>query len=98
MEVGPCEFTQSGIKPVSFQEIKAWSDVCGLGLVENEPQIIKQMSAEYCGSFAAGRDRDAPAPFIGQEIDPEKQSQRVANIFRGHSRFKRVKRDMTVVE
>lgn len=69
MEVGPCEFTQSGIKPVSFQEIKAWSDVSGLVLVENEPQIIKQMSGEYCGMYIKGRDRNCPPPYIPENTD-----------------------------
>jgi len=89
MEVGPCEFTQSGISPVSYQEIKAWSDVTGLVLVENEAQILKQLSADYCGSYIKGRDRDMPPPFIEKPADPVAHSKRIGDIFRGHKRFRK---------
>lgn len=89
MEVGPCEFTQSGISPISYQEIKAWSDVKGLVLVENEGQVLKQLSAEYCTVYINGRDRDMPPPFIAYNFDPVKQSERIGNIFRQHKKYRK---------
>lgn len=69
MDFGPCEFNQSGISPVTYQEIKSWADVTGLVLVDDEAQILKRMSSEYCASYIKSRDPNCPPPYVAEAND-----------------------------
>lgn len=65
-DFGPYELTGSGIIPVTYKEIMAWSDATKIRLVEDEAQILKRLSVDYCGMFNMAKDKDCPPPYVHQ--------------------------------
>ena len=83
-EIGRYEILSSGIIPLTFQEVLAWSKLSGINLVENEANIIKILSCEYVSMYNKGRKRDCPAPFTPDctQDDLQKAKERTAEQMR----------------
>lgn len=62
-DIGRYEIATSGIIPLTFQEIEAWSNVSGTVFVEDEAQIIKNLSCAYVSMYNQAKKRDCPAPY-----------------------------------
>lgn len=65
-DFGPYALGPNGIIPVSYQEIDAWSRITKIDLVEDEPEILRRLSVDYCGMFNRAKDRDCPPPYVDQ--------------------------------
>jgi hypothetical protein len=64
---GICLHGFSGAIPLSWSELKAFSDLSGWMLNEVESDVIMDMSKAYVASLSASKDVDAKAPFMTDE-------------------------------
>lgn len=67
------EQTDNGFRPINYQEIKAWSDLTKIELVEDEPSILRSLSVEYCMMLSKARKTDCPPPYVNGSSEQNEQ-------------------------
>lgn len=76
-DFGPVEKMDNGFRPIDYKEIKAWSDLTKIELVEDEPNILHQMSVEYDNMLVKARKPSCPPPYVdGASEQSEEASMR----------------------
>ena len=66
-KAGICLQGFSGAIPLSWSELKAFSDLSGWMLNETESEMLMDMSKAYVASLNASKDVDAKAPYMTPE-------------------------------
>tara|TARA_B100000678_G_scaffold237062_1_gene206794 strand:+ start:12944 stop:13240 length:297 start_codon:yes stop_codon:yes gene_type:complete len=72
-DFGPFEQTDNGFRPVSYQEIKAWSDITGIKLVEDEAEILHGLSREYCIMLNKAKSRNCNPPYVHGALEQNEE-------------------------
>lgn len=75
--LGYCSSSGMGASPISWVELKAFSDQSGYRLNGWESEQIIQMSREYCSMSIKAKELNCPAPYRdGLTTEEEKQIMR----------------------
>ena len=65
-DIGPV----SGDSPISYQDIKAWSDITGHVLDGWEASTLRQMSSAYLAEYHAASEPNRQPPYTTSTIRP----------------------------
>jgi hypothetical protein len=57
----------SGIVPVDWVDIKAWSDLTGVVLTGEEARILRKLSEDYCQQFSTSKHITTKSPFFDEQ-------------------------------
>ncbi len=66
-ELGFATPVQGGMNSLSYQEIKAWSDLTEIDLRYDEVVLLKRLSSAFCGQYNGSDIKDKP-PYINTEF------------------------------
>ena len=51
---------------ISWLEIKAWADLTGKSLGQNDYEILMRLSAAYVNQYYKSEDKSCPSPHLGE--------------------------------
>jgi hypothetical protein len=66
-DVGEAQFTDSGLKPLSWAEIKAWQDLSGTSLDYWEAQLLRNMSLSYIAQYNSSQAEVCAPPWDSRQ-------------------------------
>lgn len=90
-EFGPCVSSGMGLAPVSFQEIKAWSEMTGTILTSWEYLALRELSVTYVSQHAESESPKCPAPYTSDDIDQEQVRKAMREQIKAHNQRMREK-------
>lgn len=82
----------TGLVPLTWQELQAYTELNDLDLCSWELKIIKRMSEAYCTEYAKASSPNHPAPYV-KHVEPEEVDQiaKAQRIKQGLSAFRKRK-------
>lgn len=87
-EMGPTVPAGPSVGPVTFQEMRAWSEVTGVFLEPWEYRTLRRLSADYLAELQRASKHDAIAPTRqGEPETGEQKRLRAKQMDRALSRF-----------
>ena len=82
IEIGTSMSGGMGVTPLTWSEIKAWSDLTDNRLASWESTIIMRLSQIFVSSYNKFDDKDFETPFSVEEFDREAASKSIGNMLR----------------
>jgi len=70
-EIGPTLLAGMGTGPITFGEIRAWTELTGVELDPWEVRFLRRLSHEYLSESHNATKRGAPAPWRAADAPPE---------------------------
>ena len=82
-EVGPVVNGGMGQSPLSYSDIKTWSDMVGVNVTGWEATTIKNLSNAYLSEYQQAKDPQRPNPNITEWTDDDRisVSDKIGSIF-----------------
>lgn len=81
-EIGAALQSGMGLSPITWQEIKSWSDCTGMKLSPWELITLKEMSHAYAVELSQKQDRKRQAPWKTRVETKEELGNRLKAVFR----------------
>ena len=81
-EVGLYHHGSFGIVPISWVDVKAWSDLTSTPLTAWESSTILLLSKTFVSYFNEVNEKSVPPPYQPAEIDKKQVSNKIGSMFR----------------
>lgn len=82
IEVGTTMSSGLGVTPLSWTEIKSWSELTMTDLTSWEASLIMELSRTFTSNYNKFDDKDFPTPYIIEEFDRSSASKNIGNALR----------------
>lgn len=83
LSLGVAEFNAMGEAPLSWQTLRAWSDLTGEVLDPGAFEAVQIMSAEYVAACQEFRHRQVPPPYGERLIDRQMAAEQLRRVLDG---------------
>jgi hypothetical protein len=79
-EIGEAKVDNSGIKEISWQDLKAWLDITGIELTLYEIESMKRLSSIYVSQYYQSTDKSCLAPNVEKPKDRDVIASKMKNL------------------
>lgn len=78
----------NGFNPISYQEIKAWTELTGIELNGWEAETLHDLSISYIVGYNAGRDPASAPYWQSMNFDKDQVAQGMRSMFSSMNQFR----------
>lgn len=87
-EVGPMNTLGMGPSPITYTDIKHWSEITNTHISPLDAHLLRHLSREYVSQFNASKENNAPAPALEDQKTIEEQRSTVVSKFKAFAQSK----------
>ena len=79
-EMGEAQSSGVGMAAISWQEIRAWTELMGVTLTSGESKAVRMLSAAYVAEYYRADGKDCASP-CAKEVSPETLNNKIKSLF-----------------